>query len=210
MTLKLDNVTISQLDKRLLSVNTTVNKGDILSIMGPSGSGKSTLLNAISGHLTPPFSMVGRIDVNGCSITSMPAHQRGVGVMFQDALLFDHMTVGQNIMFAMPQTMNAKQKEKAVTAMLSAVGLDGMEKRAPNELSGGQQSRVSLLRTLAAQPNVVLLDEPFSQLDSHLREQIRTWTFEQLKVRQIPSILVTHDMEDAIAAGGEIMELSSC
>lgn len=210
MALKLDNVTIFKADRRLLSVNTTVNNGDILSIMGPSGSGKSTLLNAISGHLSPPFIMTGHVEVNGCSMTTMPAHQRGVGVMFQDALLFDHMTVGQNIMFAMPQTMKAKEKEKAVIDMLSAVGLDGLEKRAPDELSGGQQSRVSLLRTLAAQPNVVLLDEPFSQLDSHLREQIRTWTFEQLKQRQIPSVLVTHDMDDAIAAGGEIMELSSC
>ena len=128
MALKLDNVTIFKADRRLLSVNTTVNNGDILSIMGPSGSGKSTLLNAISGHLSPPFIMTGHVEVNGCSMTTMPAHQRGVGVMFQDALLFDHMTVGQNIMFAMPQTMKAKEKEKAVIDMLSAVGLDGLEK----------------------------------------------------------------------------------
>ncbi|WP_421131640.1 ATP-binding cassette domain-containing protein [Alteromonas sp. A079] len=210
MALKLDNVTIKQAEKTLLSINVTVNNGDVLCIMGPSGSGKSTLLNAIAGQLSAPFTLQGRIVLDECLITNTPSHLRGVGVVFQDALLFDHMTVGQNIIFAMPQGMSAKEKRRAMIDMLSAVELDGLENRAPNALSGGQQARVSLLRTLAAQPKVVLLDEPFSQLDTHLRAQIRTWTFEQLTLRDIPSILVTHDKDDAMAAGGKTIELSSC
>lgn len=210
MALKLDNVTIKRSDRTLLSINATVNNGEVLCIMGPSGSGKSTLLNAISGQLSAPFTVHGRLSLDTRLITDTPPHERGVGVMFQDALLFDHMTVGQNIVFAMPEGMSAKEKKHTMMDMLSAVGLDGLENRAPSALSGGQQARVSLLRTLAAQPKVVLLDEPFSQLDTHLRGQIRTWTFEQLSSRHIPSILVTHDKDDAMASGGQIIELSSC
>ena len=132
--------------------------------------------------------------------------------MFQDALLFEHMTVAENIAFAMPKNShsNRKAKMEAIEEMLSAVDLAGIGERAVTSLSGGQQSRVSLLRTLASQPDVVLLDEPFSKLDLVLREQIRSWTFKQLKTRNIPAVLVTHDKEDALAAGGQIIELSSC
>lgn len=105
---------------------------------------------------------------------------------------------------------NRKAKLEAIEEMLSAVDLAGIGERAVTSLSGGQQSRVSLLRTLASEPDVVLLDEPFSKLDFALREQIRSWTFKQLKARNIPAVLVTHDKEDALAAGGQIIELSSC
>ena len=105
---------------------------------------------------------------------------------------------------------NRKAKMQAIDEMLSAVDLKGIGERAVTSLSGGQQSRVSLLRTLASEPDVVLLDEPFSKLDFALREQIRSWTFVQLKARNIPAVLVTHDKEDALAAGGQIIELSSC
>lgn len=212
MALSLEKLVISRADNVLLNVNACVEKGQVLTVMGPSGAGKSTLLQAIAGQLYEPFSVSGIIKINNNVINRKPAHLRKVGMMFQDALLFEHMTVAENIAFAMPKTShsNPHARMEAINTMLSAVELESMGQRGVNTLSGGQQSRVSLLRTLASAPDVVLLDEPFSKLDLALRGQIRSWTFEQLKARNIPAVLVTHDKEDAIAAGGQIIELSPC
>ena len=212
MALSLEKLVISRADNVLLKVNACVEKGQVLTVMGPSGAGKSTLLQAIAGQLYEPFSVSGIIKINNNVINRKPAHLRKVGMMFQDALLFEHMTVAENIAFAMPKTShsNPHARMEAINTMLSAVELESMGQRGVNTLSGGQQSRVSLLRTLASAPDVVLLDEPFSKLDLALRGQIRSWTFEQLKARNIPAVLVTHDNEDAIAAGGQIIELSPC
>lgn len=212
MTLRLENLVVSHAQNALLKVNVCVKDGEILTVMGPSGAGKSTLLQAITGQLNAPFSFSGIIKINGVVVNDKAAHLRKVGIMFQDALLFEHMTVAENIAFAMPRNSqkNRKAKMQAIDEMLSAVDLAGTGERAVTSLSGGQQSRVSLLRTLASEPDVVLLDEPFSKLDFALREQIRSWTFKQLKARNIPAVLVTHDKEDALAAGGQIIELSPC
>ena len=212
MALSLESLVVSRAQSTLLKVDACVKNGAILTVMGPSGAGKSTLLQAISGQLHGPFSLSGIIKVNGVVVNDKAAHLRKVGIMFQDALLFEHMTVAENIAFAMPPDSHANRKAKmeAINEMLSAVDLKDIGERAVTSLSGGQQSRVSLLRTLASEPDVVLLDEPFSKLDSALREQIRSWTFAQLKARNIPAVLVTHDKEDALAAGGQIIELSSC
>ena len=212
MALSLEKLVISRAENALLNVNACVEKGQVLTVMGPSGAGKSTLLQAIAGQLYEPFSVSGIIKINNNVINRKPAHLRKVGMMFQDALLFEHMTVAENIAFAMPKTShsNPHARMEAINTMLSAVELESMGQRGVNTLSGGQQSRVSLLRTLASAPDVVLLDEPFSKLDLALRGQIRSWTFEQLKARNIPAVLVTHDKEDAIAAGGQIIELSPC
>ena len=212
MALSLEKLVISRADNVLLNVNACVEKGQVLTVMGPSGAGKSTLLQAIAGQLYEPFSVSGIIKINNNVINRKPAHLRKVGMMFQDSLLFEHMTVAENIAFAMPKTShsNPHARMEAINTMLSAVELESMGQRGVNTLSGGQQSRVSLLRTLASAPDVVLLDEPFSKLDLALRGQIRSWTFEQLKARNIPAVLVTHDKEDAIAAGGQIIELSPC
>lgn len=212
MALSLEKLVISRAENVLLNVNACVEKGQVLTVMGPSGAGKSTLLQAIAGQLYEPFSVSGIIKIDNNVINRKPAHLRKVGMMFQDALLFEHMTVAENIAFAMPKTShsNPHARMEAINTMLSAVELESMGQRGVNTLSGGQQSRVSLLRTLASAPDVVLLDEPFSKLDLALRGQIRSWTFEQLKARNIPAVLVTHDKEDAIAAGGQIIELSPC
>jgi len=212
MALSLEKLVISRAENVLLNVNACVEKGQVLTVMGPSGAGKSTLLQAIAGQLYEPFSVSGIIKIDNNVINRKPAHLRKVGMMFQDALLFEHMTVAENIAFAMPKTShsNPHARMEAINTMLSAVELESMGQRGVNTLSGGQQSRVSLLRTLASAPDVVLLDEPFSKLDLALRGQIRSWTFEQLKARNIPAVLVTHDNEDAIAAGGQIIELSPC
>ena len=201
MALSLEKLVISRADNVLLNVNACVEKGQVLTVMGPSGAGKSTLLQAIAGQLYEPFSVSGIIKIDNNVINRKPAHLRKVGMMFQDALLFEHMTVAENIAFAMPKTShsNPHARMEAINTMLSAVELESMGQRGVNTLSGGQQSRVSLLRTLASAPDVVLLDEPFSKLD-----------LAQLKARNIPAVLVTHDKEDAIAAGGQIIELSPC
>ena len=212
MALTLKELRIFKGSALLLSLDVTVEKGEILTVMGPSGSGKSTLLQAIAGHLDTPFSFSGSILIDGTNLASKPPHRRGVGVMFQDALLFEHMTVEQNIMFAMPSAkyQTKSRKRDAVAKLLHAVELEGMQHRVVTTLSGGQQSRISLLRTLAAEPQAVLLDEPFSKLDTALRKQIREWTFTQLRERNIPALLVTHDNADAVSAGGQTIELSSC
>lgn len=207
--LSLENIVIYRDKKPLLQLSAEVAKGEVLTVMGPSGAGKSTLLQAIAGQLKAPFSIAGQIKINGVVINDIDAHLRKVGIMFQDALLFEHMTVGENIAFAMPadRQNNKQMKRDAINELLAAVDLDGIADRAVNTLSGGQQARVSLIRTLASQPEVVLLDEPFSKLDVALRGQIRSWTFSQLKARKIPAVLVTHDKDDALAAGGDIIEL---
>ena len=207
--LSLENIVIYRDKKPLLQLSAEVAKGEVLTVMGPSGAGKSTLLQAIAGQLKAPFSIAGQIKINGVVINDIDAHLRRVGIMFQDALLFEHMTVGENIAFAMPadRQKNKQMKRDAINELLAAVDLDGIADRAVNTLSGGQQARVSLIRTLASQPEVVLLDEPFSKLDVALRGQIRSWTFSQLKARKIPAVLVTHDKDDALAAGGDIIEL---
>lgn len=207
--LSLENIVIYRDKKPLLQLSAEVAKGEVLTVMGPSGAGKSTLLQAIAGQLKAPFSIAGQIKINGVVINDIDAHLRKVGIMFQDALLFEHMTVGENIAFAMPadRQNNKQMKRDAINELLAAVDLDGIADRAVNTLSGGQQARVSLIRTLASQPEVVLLDEPFSKLDVALRGQIRSWTFSQLKARKIPAVLVTHDKDDGLAAGGDIIEL---
>ncbi|WOI39294.1 ATP-binding cassette domain-containing protein [Alteromonas sp. CI.11.F.A3] len=211
MTLKLDRVSLFRYTDTLLSLDEVINPGEVLSIMGPSGSGKSTLLNAIAGQLTAPFSMTGSIYINDKCIDDMPAHKRGVGVLYQDPLLFEHMTVGQNIAFALPSSaLNKTQREQRVSEMLVEVGLNDLQHRPVQTLSGGQQARIALLRTLAAAPSVVLLDEPFSKLDATTKTQMRTWVFGQLKARGLPTLLVTHDNEDVEAAQGQLIEIETC
>lgn len=207
--LNLENIVIYRDEKPLLQLSAEVANGEVLIIMGPSGVGKSTLLQAIAGQLQAPFSLLGQIKINNVVMNEIEAHRRKVGVMFQDALLFEHMTVGENIAFAMPGKLykNKQLKHNAINELLAAVELDGIADRTVNTLSGGQQARVSLIRTLASQPEVVLLDEPFSKLDVALRSQIRSWTFSQLKARNIPAVLVTHDQDDALAAGGDVIEI---
>ena len=210
--LSLQHLQIEKEGKPLVKVNTQVHGQSVLTIMGPSGCGKTTLLNAISGQLAAPFTFTGDISINGRSVTALEPYKRNIGIMFQDALLFEHMSVKENIAFAMPPKLHSTKQaqSQAIDTMLQEVSLEGFGDRGIEALSGGQQARVSLLRTLAAEPDVVLLDEPFSKLDASLRSQIRTWTFEQIKQRNIPAVLVTHDIEDANAAGGEIIELMPC
>ena len=206
--LVIEKLTIWQQSKQLITLNETVQGGEILSIMGPSGSGKSTLLNWLSGMLASAFTAQGKLYLNQQEITATASHQRHLGLLYQDALLFPHLSVAGNIAFAMPQRNKAQRMDKIVTA-LEQVGLTGLHNRAPESLSGGQQARVALLRVLLSEPKAVLLDEPFSKLDSQLRQETRELVFNQIREHKLPAIMVTHDCVDAQAAQGKIVNLGT-
>jgi putative thiamine transport system ATP-binding protein len=204
--LVLEGVRIALEDRELLTLDKAVAPGEVLTVMGPSGSGKSTLLSFIAGFLTAPFLATGRVLLDGADITHAPPEARHVGLLFQDPMLFPHLSVGGNLLFGMPAGRSVR-KTRAAEA-LARFGLEGFADRDPATLSGGQASRAALLRLLLSEPRAALLDEPFSKLDRHLRADIRSFTFERLREAGLPTILVTHDAEDAEAAGGPVVELA--
>ena len=206
--LKIKHCQLYRQDKLLLSLNEQVNGGEILTIMGPSGSGKSSLLNWLTGALPSELHATGEVWLNDINISLMPSHLRHVGVLYQDPLLFSHLSVGGNISFAMPK-MNKAQRLQQINEALARVGLAGMAKRHPDSLSGGQKARVALLRLLLSKPKAILLDEPFSKLDQQLRIETRQLVFSQIKEHQLPAIMVTHDENDAIATHGKVIHLNA-
>ncbi|MES0809921.1 ATP-binding cassette domain-containing protein [Roseibium sp. SCPC15] len=203
--LVLEHVAIRLDGKLLLEIDCHIQPGKILTIMGESGSGKSSLLDFIAGFLRPVFEAKGRVFLNGQNLTTMPAQDRHIGLMFQSPLLFPHMSVLQNLMFAIPHHIKGRsiRREMAEQA-LTDVGLTGFSARDPATLSGGQQTRVALMRTLLADPKALLLDEPFSSLDQTRRADVRELVFQLAKKNNLPALLVTHDAEDARAAGGMV------
>lgn len=197
MSFTIDQLTVCLHNKPLFeAINLTVNNGEIAAIMGPSGSGKSTLLSAISGTLAGNFQINGEIALNGLSLKNVPIEKRGVGILFQDDLLFPHLNVFDNLAFGLPETLSKTEKRKQLRAALASSRLEGFENRDVATLSGGQRARISLLRTLLSNPKLILLDEPFSKLDAQLRTQFRQRVFDQIKAYNIPALLVTHDEQD--------------
>ncbi len=178
--------------------------GDIGVLIGPSGCGKTTLLRAVAG--LEPVS-AGSIHLNrqlvGSSECSLPPEQRRMGMVFQDYALFPHLSVGRNIAFGIHALARAEQ-EARVKEVLQLVGLEGCEQRFPHELSGGQQQRVALARALAPRPQLMLLDEPFSNLDVELRERLAHEVRGILKAAGATALFVTHDQLEAFAIGDVI------
>jgi putative thiamine transport system ATP-binding protein len=209
--LHLHRVTISLGDTMLVpEILLTVAPGEIITVMGPSGTGKSTLLNYLCGTLPPAFSAGGRIFINGREISELPIEKRRIGILFQDDLLFPHMSVGENLLFALPKSLrDRRQRQKLAEQALNEAGLAGYFKRSPGTLSGGQRARVALMRTLLSNPEMILLDEPFAKLDTDLRETIRYFVFEHIAARGLPTLMVTHDIQDAEAAGGPRIHLGA-
>ncbi|MBA8198128.1 MULTISPECIES: ATP-binding cassette domain-containing protein [Citrobacter] len=185
----------------LNEANFEVNKGDIVTIMGPSGSGKSSLFSWMIGALSPTFQAGGELWLNDRRIDSLPTAQRQIGILFQDALLFDHFSVGQNLLLALPASLKGSARRDEVERALERAGLAGFYHRDPASLSGGQRSRIALLRALLAQPQALLLDEPFSRLDTSLRDAFRQWVFAEVRKLGIPVVQVTHDAQDVPPAG---------
>ncbi len=203
MTLELDRITIARDGAPLVSLSARIEPGQVLTLMGPSGCGKSTLLAAIIGALPPVFALSGRILLEGRDVTALPIEHRRIGILFQEATLFPHLSVAGNLAFAQPR--RTPDRGARIDEALAEAGLEGFGPRDPATLSGGQRARVALMRTLLAEPRALLLDEPFSGLDTDRRARIRDFVFQRARERGLPVLLVTHDAEDARAAGGHVL-----
>ena len=183
-------------------------KGQILTLLGPSGCGKTTLLRLIAGFETPTS---GTIQIAGKRVagegTLVAPEKRQVGMVFQDYALFPHLTVEKNIAFGLKK-LSGDERRRRIEEVIQITGLNGLEKRYPHELSGGQQQRVALARTLAPRPVVILLDEPFSNLDAALRTQMRKEIPRILRESGSTAIFVTHDQKDALTISDKIAILN--
>ncbi|HEY6457248.1 MAG TPA: ABC transporter ATP-binding protein [Steroidobacteraceae bacterium] len=202
------SITLDQITKRyqgapvVNDVSIDIGDGEFFVLLGPSGSGKSTLLRAIAGLTGVDH---GRISLHGRDVTHISARERGVGLVFQNYALFRHMTVADNIEFALRvRRMRARQRRERRKELLRLVALEGMDDRLPSQLSGGQQQRVAVARALAHKPEVLLLDEPFGALDAKIREELRRTIREVQRELGITTILVTHDQEEAFALADRI------
>lgn len=178
-----------------------VKAGTVHTVMGASGSGKSSLLSAVCGTLAEGLAFDGDITLNGRAVGRLPCEQRRIGILFQEDLLFAHMTVFENLLFAVPAQFSGgkltrHERHARVIQGLADLEMSDFADADPATLSGGQRARVALMRALLAQPHALLLDEPFSKLDAALRERMRRLVFDLVKQRQLPVLLVTHDVAD--------------
>ena len=203
MKLQLKNLTVQFKENTVLNdLNLSVRKGEFMSLLGPSGCGKSTMLKTIAG-LAPLKS--GKIYLDGREISSEPAYKRGAVIVFQDMRLFPHMSVIENVAFSMKmQGKTKKERLSEAERFLDSVKLSGCENRKISEISGGQQQRVALARALAALPQLLLLDEPFSSLDENLREEMRSLILSIHKDFGMTTIMVTHDRIEALRMSDKV------
>ncbi|MGY5851329.1 ABC transporter ATP-binding protein [Salegentibacter sp. F14] len=189
----------------LKDVSFTLEKGNVCAIVGESGSGKTTLVRIIAGLERPDGGVVSLLGKEVSSIRKIVApEKRNIGLVFQEYALFPHFDLLKNVMYGISKLKNKKERAQE---MLELVGLKGMEHRYPDQLSGGQQQRVALARALAPNPSLLILDEPFSNLDSMLRMQLRSQVFEIIKQTGVTAIFVTHDTQDALSVADEILIL---
>ncbi|MCK5101032.1 MAG: ABC transporter ATP-binding protein [Desulfobacteraceae bacterium] len=203
--LVLENINKRYDDESLIlkDINLRLPKSTKLSVLGPSGSGKTTLLRLIAGLENPDS---GNILFNGQKMNNYPAHKRNFGMMFQEFALFPHLNVFNNIAFGLKMKgMNKARINSRVNEMLLMTGLDDFSKRNIDELSGGERQRVALARTLAPNPGLLMLDEPLSSLDKVLRKRLLTELTKIIVKLNIITIFVTHDHEEAFAAGDTII-----
>lgn len=179
-----------------------VRRGELFVLLGPNGSGKSTLLRCLAGFEPPT---AGRIVLDGRDLMGVPAHRRGIGLMFQDAALFPHRTVYENIAYApLLQRRSRPEVEEEVRRQVELLGLAGFEDRAPDHLSGGERQRVALARTLAARPRLVLLDEPFASIDPELKAELHADFRRALGAAGASAIHVTHDQPEGLFLGDRV------
>lgn len=206
MSLHLNDLAIRKNDGVSLfsALNVTLESGQVLALMGPSGCGKSTLLDAVAGHLNDEFSYSGTVILNDIQLDDLPSHQREVGILFQDDLLFPHLKVWENLAFSLPNSIKGSARQQQAMAALKDIELTHLAESFPDQISGGQRARISLTRMLLAKPKLALLDEPFSKLDQELRTQFRDWVFEQLTKANIPTLMVTHDEAD-VPQGAQVL-----
>ncbi|UJF16023.1 ABC transporter ATP-binding protein [Jeotgalibaca sp. MA1X17-3] len=189
--------------KKIIDIDQlSIRKGEIISVVGPSGIGKSTLLKMIAGLEGYD---TGDIIIDGYSMNGVSPQERPVIYLFQESLLFPHLDLLENVTFGLRMAkVKKKVRDQIGIAMLEKVGLKGFTKRYPHELSGGQKQRVALARSLVLKPKVLLLDEPFSNLDPELRKDTRRWMKQLLKKEEMTVLFVTHDLEEAMALGDRV------
>ncbi len=186
------------------AVTFALSKGQFMAVLGPSGCGKTTTLRMIAGLETPTMGEIalnGRLVFDSQTKVHIPTHLRQIGMVFQEYALFPHLTVEKNVGYGLANDTNRKAR---IQTMLALVGLDGLEKRYPQQLSGGQQQRVALARALATNPHTILLDEPFSNLDTGLRTQVREDVARIIREAGVSAILVTHDQSEALSFADEV------
>lgn len=190
----------------IAGLSVSIANGSLRLLQGPSGCGKSTLLSVVSGTAPPSVNWSGDVLLDGLSVTSRRAEDRGIGLMFQDPLLFPHMSVGDNLAFGLAARYRRHRRQR-VEAALEMSGLVGFADRDPATLSGGQAARLALMRTLLAEPKALLMDEAFSALDPDLRQSFGQFVLSQIRERNIPALLVSHDAGDASFADDDVIRL---
>ena len=184
-------------------LNLNIIEGELIALLGPSGCGKTTSMRAIAGLLAPT---AGKIMIDGVDVTRMPANKRGIGLVFQSYALFPHLNASENVAFGLRLQKRPDAEVRAKTvAGLETVGLTGFEARMPAEMSGGQQQRLALARSLVMEPKVLLLDEPLSNLDARLRLEMRIELQRVQKETGITMVFVTHDQSEALALADRIV-----
>lgn len=193
-------------DQRVLhDIDLRVDAGTTTAIVGPSGSGKTSLLRVIAGFLMPEH---GQVRLHGQDVTTVAAHRRSIGLVAQDGALFPHLDVAGNIAFGLPRGTSRRERNRRVAELLELVSLTADHaSRRPDQLSGGQRQRVALARALARQPEMILLDEPFSALDAGLRESTRQAIRDILRATGTTTILVTHDQDEALSFADQVAVL---
>ena len=210
--LELKNITLkwnSPKEKIFIqNLNLKIKNGEILCIFGASGVGKSSLINIIAGIYEDDLLFEGEIILNGKKLNQIPTEKRKIGLLLQDGTLFPHLTVEQNILFGMNKKLAYKEKSLLIKSNLKKSNMVGFEDRYPHTLSGGQKARVACLRAILSEPEVLLLDEPFSSLDPDQRNSFREFVVNNIKENKIACLLVTHDENDKIISDSKPLNLN--
>lgn len=207
MTLSLHQISLSWPNQPLLqSFSMTIPKGQITVLQGPSGCGKSTLLSAISGTSDPDLSIKGEIRLEGGLLNDLAPQERRIGILFQESLLFPHLTVAQNLGFGLPSHYSRSARNKAISQALEDAGLSDYGAYDPAHLSGGQKARIAMMRAMLSEPHALLMDESFASLDPVLRSQFGQFVASQIEQRDIPALLISHHDDDKAFATGEVID----
>jgi putative thiamine transport system ATP-binding protein len=190
-------------------LNLKIKNGNILCVFGKSGVGKSSLINIIAGIAEDNLLFEGKIVLNGKPLNDIPTEKRKIGLLLQDGALFPHLTVEQNIYFGMNKKLKSKERLMLINENLKKANMEGFQNRYPYTLSGGQKARIACLRAVLSEPEVLLLDEPFSSLDPEHRNTFRNFVISKVKENKIPCLLVTHDETDKMISDEKPIDLNT-